>query len=225
MQEYMLPLDTSPRRIPFFFQCLAVLAIMLLQSTARREANSSDDALSRHEYLQAWLTLPPNVPANINNEDELGTINRFLSAIHSGGIGNILFQMAAGYSIAKEINSTCIIGWWDQLSPQLQRRNSPFDGRPPPAPGITLKHIFPNILYLDFFPETRNLLFKNALHNSSIPLFHGDRCSFNPFPKSLQGKNQIWLSGLFNHYRSLFVAHYAHRFTNFRLSLASPRAS
>jgi hypothetical protein len=200
MQERMLPLDASPRRVSFFLQCLAVLAITLLMTTTKSEFDSSD--AHRHEYLQAWLTLPPNVPPNINTEDELNAVVRFLAPVFSGGFGNVLYQMAAAYSITKEINSTCLIAWWDQLDSKLEKRNSPFGGRPPPAPGITLKHILPNIRYVDFYPATRQVL-----SSSNCPYFIPlkQRTIFVPFPPSLSERDKIWITGFFANYRCLFV--------------------
>jgi hypothetical protein len=221
----MLPLDTSHRRrVSIFFQCLAVLAITLLMSTTKSDADSSD-AL-RHEYLQAWMTLPPNVPANINNEDELSAIDRFLAPVLSGGLGNIMYPMATGYSIAKEINNSLLIGWWDQFDPQLIHSHLPFDGRPPPAPGITLKHIFPNIRYVDFYPATRQV--QNNLNCPfRIPRDNKNRVKYVPFPLSLSDRARFWISGHFTNYKCLFdvfntrliVSHFP------RLSFASPRAS
>jgi hypothetical protein len=189
-------------------------------STTKSEFDSSD-AL-RHEYLQAWLTLPPNVPPNINTEDDLNAVVRFVAPVFTYGFGNILCQMAAAYSIAKEINSTCLIAWWDQLDPKLKTRYLPFNGRAPPAPGVTLKHIFPNIHFVDFYPTTRHVL------NNSNCLYcfpKNQRKIFVPFPPSLSERDTLYISGLFANYQCLFVAYYLVTFFIYcRLSLAPPRA-
>jgi hypothetical protein len=110
--------------------------LLLLLATVLCEA---DTDYMRQEYLRDWRTLPPNVPPNINNEDELDAMDRFVSPVLSSGFGNILFQMAAGYSVAKEFNNTCLIAWWDQDDPNLIKPlYLPYHGRPAPAPGITL---------------------------------------------------------------------------------------
>jgi hypothetical protein len=121
-----------------------------------------------------------------------------LAPVLAGGFGNMLYQMATVYSIAKEINSTCLIAWWDQ---SLNKgKYSPFDGRPPPAPGITLKHIFPNIRYVDFYPAPRQVL-----NSKTCPSWLPDETRYIPFPPSLRRINKIWIRGPFVDWHCLFM--------------------
>ena len=98
-----------------------------------------------------WLVLPPGCPTNIKNLQELEEFKRhhhyFVSGWMVGGFGNELFQMAAALSLSQQRNIACIVGYWDH------ENYNPYGTRTPPAPGITIKHIFPNIIYLDYLPK------------------------------------------------------------------------
>jgi hypothetical protein len=149
------------------------------------------------EYIRAWRTIPANVSPNINTEQELDAVKRFISPVLFSGFDNSLFLIATAYAIAKEIKSTVMIAWWDQAMSNLPVKYLPFAGLPP---GITLKHIFPNIHYVDFYPATRNVL------NSTNCAFHlngAQAREFHPFPKSLRKRNQSWIKGVFINHQCL----------------------
>jgi hypothetical protein len=159
-----------------------------------------DSDVLRLRYHREWQKLPPNVPANIKTEAELDAIHRFVAPIMSYGFGNMLFQMATAYSLANKLRTTCLVAWWDQSNPRLQRpKYLPFDGRPPPAPGITLKHIFPNIHYVDFYPATRNVFSKCA-----VRMHFSEATVYLPFNlSSLQKRGKVWIDAPFIHLKCL----------------------
>jgi hypothetical protein len=105
--------------------------------------------------LDAWRTLPDDVPLNIVSETDLLSLTPYVAPVLSGGFGNILYEIAAGCVLAKRLGVPCVIAWWDQDKPGLDREFMPYDGRGDPAPGISIKHIFPMLLYADFQPATR----------------------------------------------------------------------
>ena len=114
-------------------------------------------AVSPPDHVVAqWRQLPPGVPPNIHTEEQLDSVGRFVSSIMRGGFGNILFELAASHSVAVRLNVTCLVAWWDQAN-ITNSRYRPFHGRGDPVPGISLKHVFPNIVYVDFFPKYRNV--------------------------------------------------------------------
>ena len=110
-----------------------------------------------HKVLKTWKELPPGVSTPIHTEDELKKYNKFVSPVLTGGLGNMMYEMAFAHAIAKQIGVPCIIAWWEQSNPNLDDKCRPYHGRGDPAPGISIKHIFPNILYVDFFPKIRHI--------------------------------------------------------------------
>jgi hypothetical protein len=75
----------------------------------------------------------------------------------SGGLGNIMLQLAAVHCYAKKYNVPFVVAWWDQSNASLPISYRPFEGRGDPAPGITLKHIFPSLNYASFEPAYRGV--------------------------------------------------------------------
>jgi hypothetical protein len=105
--------------------------------------------------LEQWRILPQGVSAPLRSDEEIDALKgRFISPILKGGFGNILFELAAAHAVAKQVGVPCLVAWWDQSKAKHFYR--PYHGRGDPAPGITLKHIFPNLLYADFMPTFRN---------------------------------------------------------------------
>lgn len=111
-------------------------------------------------YHAAWQIIPIQYPASIHTEAELDAVPNLVSPVLGGGLGSIMFKIAGAASLAKERGLDCIIAWWDQ-DPAPAIHYQPFAGRGEPAPGITLKHIFPNIRYADFNPANRNMRVKS----------------------------------------------------------------
>jgi hypothetical protein len=114
----------------------------------------------------------------------------------------MLYQMAAAFVFAKTLNVTCIIAWWDQRDPNLRKPlYLPYEGRSGPAPGITLKHIFPRIHYVDFQPSTRHVTVGSHCHY--IP--GQARAMYLPIPQSLRDQRALWIRGAFFRHECSFV--------------------
>ena len=167
--------------------CAAALITLSLLLYAVHTAVSPPD----HVVAQ-WRQLPPGTPPNIRTEAELNGIPRFVSSIMRGGFGNILFELAASHSVALRLNVTCLVAWWDQEHVR-DAKYLPYHGRGDPVPGITLKHVFPNIVYVDFNPATRNV-HKKAFAQSTYG-------GFDPFTRDLLLFRTPFMSGLYFHMR------------------------
>ena len=62
-----------------------------------------------------------------------------------------------------------------------------FGGMPPPAPGITLKHIFPNLLQTSFEPKFRNVWQASAF---TLVVASDDRCDIEIRLRSRSSKRR-----------------------------------
>ena len=147
-------------------------------------------------FVLKWQQIPVGFPLNIVSEEEISSME-FISPILMGGLGNILFQLAAAHTLALQRNVPCIVAWWDQYPYALASEFRPFGGYPPPAPGITLKSIFPSIRYVDFFPKHRETwanLFHSPVAYEAFPrplatpfvhgLFYDPKCLMFAFARS-----------------------------------------
>ena len=142
---FELPLKKIPSSETMRLQpCLAhhILMMLAVGCTLARVPDSA---------LQEWLQFPPGCPTNINNATELEQFKAFegvyVSVYLVGGFGNELSQMAMAITLARQRDIAHIIGHW------RHEYYNPYGTRTPPAPGITMKHIFPNIVYLDYLPK------------------------------------------------------------------------
>lgn len=131
----------------FSLAVLPVLASMLIHCLAVPE-----------DVLAEWQYLPSEAVPNIQTERELRSL-QYISPILKGGFGNILYELAAAHSFAKLANVSCIVAWWDQS--EADDIYKPYHGRGDPAPGISLKHIFPNLHFVGFFPRFRDVKSKS----------------------------------------------------------------
>lgn len=104
-------------------------------------------------FLADWQQLPPESPPVIQAKD-FELITSYVTPILSGGLGNIMYEIAAACTLAHSLSRPCLVGWWDQLRPGLEVEFRPYEARPDPAPGISLKHIFPNLEFFDFSPDS-----------------------------------------------------------------------
>ena len=135
---------------------------------------------------------PEHVPPNIRTEAELSSITRYISPVLAGGFGNILFELAASHSVALRLNVTCLVAWWDQEHVQSPLHR-PYHGRGDPVPGITLKHVFPNIVYVDFNPAYRNVQEHAFVQTGQS---HGTVVEYS---ESLLSLTTPYLAGYFQH--------------------------
>ena len=159
------------RRMPRHHQvALAVLLALALPHALAAVTEASGELLAK------WLVLPPDVPANIAAEEDLinDRVCRWISPKLNGGLGNVMFELAAGHALAAKIGVTCVSAWWENT----RHPDTPFGGRPPPGPGLTLKHIFPNITFLDFYPLYERRIDINSKHVEPA-------CRFDSFRKEL----------------------------------------
>jgi hypothetical protein len=102
-----------------------------------------------------------------------------------------MFQLAAAHVLAKELNVPCLVAWWDQKEKHLPRHFRKFDGFGDPAPGISLKHIFPSFHFVDFNPKTRQIRNSTQCFRLGMP---GGYVKFSDEVKHLQ---KPFIQGLF----------------------------
>ena len=144
--------------------------------------------------LEKWRILPDGSPTPIKTEQELSQITNFISPICIGGLGTILFQIAACHVAAKAYGIQCIFAWWDQPTSRVYQ---PYHSRSDPAPGITIQHIFPNLKYVDVFPSNRKV------YENSMKFEHEDQYqAVNPSKK--QHIPHPYMFGKFHHPQCLF---------------------
>jgi hypothetical protein len=105
------------------------------------------------QFIATWRSTQHGGPTVIASEEQLTAAQPFVTPILHGGLGRVLFQIAGAHVLAKRHNVTCVIAWWNQQHATDEYK--PFGGRGEPAPGITLKHMFPAIFYVDFEPQAR----------------------------------------------------------------------
>ena len=113
----------------------------------------------------------------------------------------MLFELSAVHAIAARLNVTCLVGWWEQMeAPAL-----PYGDRPAPAPGITLKHIFPNIRFVSVYPS-----YQNGLGLATAPA----DCQFAAFQSQLTALLQLdepapsnFIPGFFENMRRFKLVH------------------
>ena len=86
----------------------------------------------------------------------------------------MLFELAAAQAVALELNITCIVAWWDHHTEPTH----PFGERPGPASDITLKHIFPNLHFVHYYP-----LLSHTMDFEHPPL--GPQCAFSQYQHDL----------------------------------------
>ena len=115
-------------------------------------------------HMTRWRALPSRSPPNIMTEQELSDMKAFYSPVLFGSFAMNLFQISATCAIALEAGVECVIAHWDQQAPR-GAMYLPYGGGPPPAPGITLKHIFPNLRFVGFNPSFRDVI-KSAYRQS-----------------------------------------------------------
>jgi hypothetical protein len=119
--------------------------------------------------LSTWLSAHLPGPPLIENEKQLKAFGPFISPVLSGGLGNIMLQLAAVYGFAKKYKVPFVVAWWDQSDKSLPLSYRPFEGRGDPAPGITLKHIFPSLNYASFEPTYRGVKSKELCYCNKGP--------------------------------------------------------
>jgi hypothetical protein len=132
---------------------VALVTLTFLALVWSRNSKSPNE----RRLSENWQVLPPSAPALIETEEDLSAIKRFISPIMTGGLGNMMFGLAAAHAVAKQVNAICIVAWWDQLRSTTLAKTLPYHGRGDPAPNITIKHIFPNLHYVSFYPRTRHV--------------------------------------------------------------------
>ena len=148
--------------------------------------------------IDLWKAHVPGTPSNIHTEDELKTYDQFIGPLMYGGMGNTLSVLAVGHIVAKDAGVPCLVGWWDQKD--IGGPYKYFHGRGYDIPGITLKEIFPNFLYIDFEPEIRRVLASENCYSDYSLSFDG-----LPDGKKMLAENKHWVAGYyFNAQCSLF---------------------
>ena len=78
---------------------LLVLATVALSAAAIISGND----------LSEWQRMPDWAAPAISTESQLAQITRFVSPILAGGLGNVLFEMAAANAMAKRLGVLCLV--------------------------------------------------------------------------------------------------------------------
>ena len=149
------------------------------------------------DVMVQWRRLPTTAAPTITTEEQLQSLPWYIAPVMSGGLGNIIFQIAATTVLADRYAVACIVAWWDQTN-LTNPTFRPFGGRGNPCDGITLQHIFPNIHFVDFYPQYRNVYARS--HRQK-------QLNFAPFPKPLpSGFLQGWyLQPIFTYLLSIWM--------------------
>jgi hypothetical protein len=112
---------------------------------------------AEQSFIATWVSSKLPGPPPISNEEQLSDIGPFISPVLSGDLGSMMFQLAAVHVLAQNYSTPCVVAWWDQSDTSLPEQYRPFGGRGEPAPGITLKHTFPALVYVFFEPSYRGV--------------------------------------------------------------------
>jgi hypothetical protein len=164
---------------------LVVLSCALITTTL---------AAISQEYLEQWQRLPLDVKESLKTEEDINAVGPYISPVLQGGLGNMMFELASAHSIAKQAGVPCVVAWWDQSVAFDELL--PYHGRKDPGPGITLKHIFPNLLYVDFKPAYRNVKSRS---------YEYYRWKFVPPPNEVLSLQKPYLDGYFFHPQCLLM--------------------
>ena len=153
-----------------------LLACIIMNSAAPLEAQKDHapigdpdllppiSARAEQVFLASWAQAKLPGPPLIESEAQLLAAGPFISPVLSGGLGNILLQLATIHTLAKQHSVLCITAWWDQSDAGLRQLYRPYQGRGDPAPGITLKHIFPGLHFVSYEPAYRGVTSSERCH-------------------------------------------------------------
>jgi hypothetical protein len=146
---------------------------------------------------KGWLKLPKNVPKSMRSQiqlDDFTSKHEFISPLLGGEFGDVMYQLVAAHTLARQHARTCLVAWWEQLDDAFLDAHPFFKQFPDPAPNITLKNIFPNIRFVNFLPATKHIL-------GSDQCFCMDLSSseFTPFPDEVATGHIKFISGRFHH--------------------------
>ena len=117
---------------------------MLLFTIALIVMNLVSGATPPPDVIAQWMTLPTGTHPTIMREEDLP--KSFISPIMAGGFGNMLFGIATACAAAYDVGVDCVISWWPHDHPD-KKYYHPYGEHGPPAANITLKEIFPNIIF------------------------------------------------------------------------------
>jgi hypothetical protein len=146
----------------FWLSTVRSAPLAFMEEQRRQEASAlSVIALDTSEpfehLLTAWASEQLIGPPLFESKEQLDGFGPFISPVLSGGLGHIMLQIAAVYGFSKKYNVPLVVAWWDQSNTSLPRTYRPYGGRGDPAPGITLKHIFPSLRFAKFEPAYRGV--------------------------------------------------------------------
>ncbi len=183
-----MPGSTGALRLPLLTVCL----LLLSGHTSRAEENAVTGKAPRN-----WLKLPKNVPKSIRSQASLDAFmdeRDFIAPILGGDMGDVMFQLAATHTLARQLSRPCLVGWWDQLDTEYLAAHPYYTQLPAPSPNITLKHIFPNIRFVAFLPATLHV------HDQELCYcLDPSDLAFKPFPDSVIQGDLEFIGGRFLH--------------------------
>eukprot|EP00043_Microstomoeca_roanoka_P007029 m.68040 g.68040 ORF g.68040 m.68040 type:complete len:389 (-) comp13664_c0_seq2:115-1281(-) len=103
--------------------------------------------------MDSWRQMPSTWgPPTLETEDELHALGPFVAPILYGGLGNVLFQLAALHVYAFENNIPCVTGYFQHWN-RAYKTFDKWGGHQPPAEGVTLKDTFPSLRWLAVEPH------------------------------------------------------------------------
>ncbi|EDQ86521.1 uncharacterized protein MONBRDRAFT_28212 [Monosiga brevicollis MX1] len=104
---------------------------------------------------------------------QLDALGPYVAPILYGGMGNVLFQLAALLALAKTEQAPCVVGFYKHWN-RAYHTFAPWGGHTPPAPGATLKDVFPQLLWVTFEPvvPNRRVFNRNAFRTELPDEFH-----------------------------------------------------
>jgi hypothetical protein len=195
----------------FFTSSIAAPAEQDQQRDAGHHALLGVSESAKQSLIAVWANARLPGPPLIETEKQLDGVGRFVSPVLSGDLGSMMFQLAAVHCLAQKHDITCVVAWWDQSDTSLPEQYRPFGGQGEPAPGITLKHIFPALVYASFEPPYRGVLSEQLCH-SERQLHGEDRsvsqsfdCAFishhhidRQMPLSIMSKDELLVKPFFD---------------------------
>eukprot|EP00042_Codosiga_hollandica_P036863 m.285927 g.285927 ORF g.285927 m.285927 type:complete len:289 (+) comp54978_c0_seq15:1501-2367(+) len=160
-----------------------------------------------------WYMIPPSASPVLQTQAELDALGTYVAPIVYGGLGNNMYQIAALSVHARKLGIPCVIGFFKHWNREFHSFDM-FGGHPAPAPFITLKNVFPNILFANFEPAVE---LQHTEINNKYAFEISEPDEFVPLPSLEELQERRFVHGYFfnsaywhperQHVLDLFDAH------------------
>eukprot|EP00049_Salpingoeca_infusionum_P020560 m.364415 g.364415 ORF g.364415 m.364415 type:complete len:379 (-) comp26957_c0_seq1:177-1313(-) len=118
---------------------------------ADQKVTTSDD------MPEEWLNVPDTWgPSTLHSNIELDALGTYVAPIFYGGLGNLLFQVAALTTYCDALDVPCVFGYFQHWNREYNTF-MPWGDHTPPAKGVTLKSTFPNMRWIDVEPNVDSM--------------------------------------------------------------------